>query len=133
MYKIALLDDNQEICELMGYFLSNYFDVATFTNTTSFLKKIEVDRYALAMIDLSIQPYYEDINIQDGCELIEYLKKTLQEPPLLILFTGWISRNPASEGKKLCPLADGFLAKDGDIEEMLQEINRLLPSKVSQN
>jgi DNA-binding NarL/FixJ family response regulator len=71
------------------------------------------------------------MKIYNGCELIKYLKETLKNPPVLVLFTGWIARNPLEEGREICPLADGFLAKDSDIEEMLQEINRLLASRTT--
>lgn len=128
MYKIALLDDNYEFCIVMECFLSNFFDISTFTNTNKFLKSIESELYDLVLVDFSIIPC-TDVSIQDGCELIEHLQKTLTHPPLLILVTGWIGRNPAKEGKKICPTADGFLAKDSGIEEILPELNRLLTAK----
>ncbi len=130
MYNVAVLDDNSDFCQVMQCFLSNYFTVYTFTDTRRFLEKIESTHYDLVLVDLSIIPSHR-IKIHNGCELIEYLKHTVKNPPLLVLFTGWISRNPREEGKQLCPLADGFLAKDSGIDEILQEINRLLSSKVS--
>lgn len=130
MYNLAVLDDNSGFCQVMQCFLSNYFEVATFTDTRKFLEKLDSEQYDLVLIDLSLIPNPER-KIQNGCELIAYLKNNLINPPLLVLFTGWISRNPIEEGRKICPLADGFLAKDSGIEEILQEINRLLASRVS--
>lgn len=129
MYNLAILDDNSGFCQVMQCFLSNYFEVSTFTDTQLFLEGMKSQIYDLVLIDLSIIPN-PDIKIHNGCELIKYLKETLSNPPILVLFTGWIARNPLEEGRQICPLADGFLAKDSDIEEMLQEINRLLTSKV---
>lgn len=130
MYNLAVLDDNVDFCQVLQCFLSNYFEVSTFTDTKKFLEKIESANYDLVLIDLSLIPN-QGIEIHNGCELIEYLKKNLLDPPLLVLLTGWISANPGEEGMKICPLADGFLAKDAGIEEMLKEINRLLAGKLA--
>ncbi|HAJ58241.1 MAG TPA: hypothetical protein DCP31_02335, partial [Cyanobacteria bacterium UBA8543] len=111
MFKIALLDDYQDFCLSLEYLLSDTFDVQSFTDTNIFLKKVESERYDLVLIDFSIISIPEQ-GIHNGCNLIEYIKERLKEPPLLILFTGWISRNALEEGKKICPMADGFLAKD---------------------
>jgi CheY-like chemotaxis protein len=128
MHNVAVLDDNSGFCQVMQCFLSNYFKVYTFTDTRKFLERLESERYDLVLVDLSIIPNHE-IKIHNGCELIEYLKKNLKNPPLLVLFTGWISRSPVEEGRQICPLADSFLAKDCGIEEILQEINRLLATR----
>lgn len=129
MYNLAVLDDNGGFCQVMHCFLSSYFKVSTFTDTRRFLEKIQTERYDLVLVDLSIIPS-QGIKIRDGCELIRFLKEHLKNPPLLVLFTGWITRNPLEEGRKICPLADGFLAKDSGIEEILHEINRLLASRI---
>jgi len=128
MYNLAMLDDNSGFCQVIQCFLSNYFNISTFTDTRIFLEKMESEQYDLVLVDLSIIPNSE-VRIKNGCELIEYLKRELKSPPLLVLFTGWISSNPGEEGRKICPLADGYLAKDCGIEEILQEINRLLASQ----
>ena len=130
MYNLAVVDDNSGFCQVIQCFLSNYFKVSTFTDTRNFLETVEAEHYDLVLVDLSIIPN-KNINIKNGCELIEFLKKHLNNPPLLVLFTGWISRNPLVEGRQICPFADGFLAKDSGIEEILQEINRLLGSRTS--
>lgn len=130
MYNLAILDDNSGFCQVMQCFLSNYFNVSTFTDTRIFLENLESEQYNLVLVDLSIIPN-PDRKIKNGCELIEYLKENLKNPPILVLFTGWISRNPLEEGKQICPFADSFLAKDSGIEEILEEINRLLASRAS--
>ena len=130
MCKIAILDDYQDFCLSLEYLLSDTFDVQSFTETNIFLKKVESERYDLVLVDFSIISIPEQ-GIHNGCNLIEYIKKSLKEPPILVLFTGWISRNALEEGKKICPMADGFLAKDSEIAEILQSINRFLASKTS--
>ncbi|HBB35069.1 MAG TPA: hypothetical protein DDZ80_32535 [Cyanobacteria bacterium UBA8803] len=128
MEKIAILDDRDDFCLVMDCLLNNYFEVFTFTNTNIFLENVRAEKYVALLIDLSINPS-RDLNINNGCQVIAYLKNILKNPPLFILFTGWISRNSSVEGRKICPLADGFLAKDTDIEEIIKEINRLIDSK----
>ncbi len=130
MYKIAILDDYQDFCLSLEYLLQDTYETHTFTDTNIFLEKVELGSYDLVLIDFSISPIL-DKQINNGCDLIQSLKLKLKEPPILILFTGWISRNALEEGMKICPIADGFLAKDSGIEETLHEINRFLVSKAS--
>lgn len=128
MYKIAILDDYQDFCLSLEYLLNDTFEAQAFTNTSIFLEKTESESYDLVLIDFSIISIPEQ-GINNGCDLIKYLKERLKEPPILVLFTGWISRNALEEGKKICPVADFFLAKDSEIKEVLQNINRFLASK----
>lgn len=128
MHSIALIDDNDCFCQVMQCFLSNYFDFHCFTDTNLFLEAIRSHKYQLVLVDFSIAPTHQML-VRNGCELIEYVKKNLEQPPLLVLFTGWIGNQPVAEGKKLCPIADGFVAKDSGIDEILQQINTLLTSQ----
>jgi CheY-like chemotaxis protein len=131
MSKIGLLDDNNDFCTAIQELLSNYHESYAFADTTIFLEKIKSEKYDLALIDLSIQPI-SSLKIYNGCDLIGYLKSTLSELPILVLFTGWISGNLVQEGRKICPLADGFIGKNLDLDNILQEINNLITSKNSQ-
>ena len=128
MYKIAILDDYQDFCLSLEYLLNDTFETQAFTNTSSFLEKAGSESYDLVLIDFSIISIPEQ-GINNGCDLIQYLKQKLKEPPILVLFTGWISRNALEEGKEICPMADFFLAKDSEINEIVQNINRFLTSK----
>ena len=92
-------------------------------------RSIRSHKYELVLVDFSITPTQEML-VRNGCELIEYVKKNLEQPPLLVLFTGWIGNQPVAEGQKLCPLADGFVAKDSGIHEILHQINTLLSSGI---
>ncbi|HEY9606093.1 MAG TPA: hypothetical protein V6C85_31085 [Allocoleopsis sp.] len=129
MRSIALIDDNDCFCQVMQCFLSNYFDFQGFTDTNLFLEAIRSHKYELVLVDFSITPI-QQILVRNGCELIEYVKKNLEQPPLLVLFTGWLGNQPVAEGKKLCPIADGFVAKDSGIDEILHQINTLLSSRI---
>ena len=130
MYKIALLDDNNEFCQVMECFLDHHFDFQAFTDTNLFVSEIQSSKYDLVLIDFSIVPP-RGLNIKNGCELIRYLKSSLSEPPFTVLFTGWIGLNTSEEGRRICPSADGYLAKSSDIENMLERLDKFLPSQVS--
>lgn len=131
MYKIGILDDNKDFCTAIQELLSNYFESSAFTETTKFLEKIKTEKYDLVLIDLSIQPI-SNLKIYNGCDLIGYLKRTLLEPPILVLFTGWISKNTLQEGRKICPIADSYLGKSADLDKVLQQINSLISDKYSE-
>ncbi|MFB8789500.1 MAG: response regulator [Potamolinea sp.] len=102
MSKITILDDNKDFCTAIQELLSNYFESSAFTETSEFLEKIKTEKYDLVLIDLSIQPISR-LKIYNGCDLIYYLKSTFSDPPILVLFTGWISGNALQEGRKICP------------------------------
>lgn len=128
MSKLAIVDDNQEFCLVMQYFLENYFEMFTFADIGSFFETIELAQYDLVLIDYTIPPYLNQ-KIENGCELIRYLKKILTAPPILVLLTGWLSKYDLEEGLKICPEADSFLAKDTDLIEILNQINRLIGNR----
>lgn len=130
MYKIALLDDNYEFCQVMECFLDHHFDFRYFTDTNIFVAEIKSVKYDLVLIDFSIVPLLS-LNINNGCELIRYIKTSLSDPPFCVLFTGWLGLNTVEEGKKICAIADGYLAKSSEIENMLEKIDNFLPSQVS--
>lgn len=79
-------------------------------------------------MDFSIPPaaYEKDM---DGRELITHLKQTLLNPPILVLATGFISKDDSEIGKEICPTADVFFAKDAGLSEILQQTKLLLNSK----
>ena len=128
MSKLAMIDDNQEFCLVMQYFLENYFEMFTFADIDSFFETLELEQYDLVLIDYTIPPYLTK-KIENGCELIRYLKKFLTAPPILVLLTGWLSKYDLEEGLKICPEADGFLAKDTDLTEILNQINQLIGNR----
>lgn len=126
MYKIAVLDDDENWCFALQRFFRNYFEVSVFKRVTSFLT--ELNDYDLVIVDFSIPPaaYEKDM---DGCQVICYLKENLPNPPILILATGFISKSNLELGSEICPQADAFFAKDAGLEEILQQTQQLLSLK----
>lgn len=128
MYKIAVVDDD-ELCGLaIQRFFRREFEVSIFTKVSSFLR--EPCLYDLVIVDYSIPPANYEKNM-DGCQLICHLKATLTQPPLLVLSTGFCSKNEIELGRDICPQADDFIAKDAGLEAILQQVKHLLDSRKS--
>ena len=129
MYKIAVIDDDEHWGLAVKRFFRNEFEVSIFTSVSRLLQ--EVESYDLVIVDFSIPPavYEKDM---DGRELITHLQETLLNPPLLVLATGFISRNDTEVGRNICPSADAFYAKDTGLEEILQQTKLLLESKIKE-
>jgi hypothetical protein len=64
----------------------------------------------------------------ESSELIRYLKN-LRYPPLVILVSGYVSKNDSALGRKICPEADAFCAKDAGLDELSAKIKDLLACK----
>jgi DNA-binding NarL/FixJ family response regulator len=130
MYKIGIIDDNELYCLSLKHFLSREFEVKIFTKVSAFLQNPR--SYDLVIVDYSIPAANYEKQI-DGSELICLLKTTLPNPPLLILATGFLSRNELEIGREICPEADGFLAKDTGLEVILQQVKQLLATRQYQS
>ena len=128
MFKIAVLDDDQQWGFAIQRFFRDEFEVSTYVDVYSFLSK--ANDYDLAIVDFSLPPARFERNM-NGCELICQLKSDLLHPPILILATGFLSQRDMSTGTALCPQADGFLVKDIGLEAILQQIKQVLAAKAA--
>ncbi len=126
MYKIAVVDDDRTWCFVIERFFRNDFKVFTFTEVSNFL--CQLGEYELVIVDYSIS-YDRDEERSQGRQLIRYLKKTLPDPPLLILASAYLSKNNLEFGKEFCPEADAFFAKDAGLEELLQQTKQLIDAR----
>lgn len=126
MYKIGIVDDDELFGLAIRRFLSRDFEVSVFTRVSSFLQA--QCSYDLVIVDYSIPcaNYEKEI---DGCQLICQVKGTLPNPPILVLLTGFLSKNNLELGKGICPEADSFLAKDAGLDTISQQVKYLLASK----
>ena len=126
MYKIGVLDDDENWCLIVERFLRKDFEVHTYKTVFTFLQEIE--DYDLLIIDFSLPPALYEKGM-DGCEIINHIKNNFINPPLLVLATGFISANELEYGREICPEADAFLAKDAGLDIILNEVKRLLEPK----
>lgn len=125
MYTIAVVDDDRHWCYVIERFFRNEFEVYTFPTTADFLKQ-SFD-FDLILVDYSI-PQIDYENYMDSRELIRYLK-SLRYPPIVVLVSGYVSKNNSDLGKNICPEADAFFAKDAGLDELLQKLQELLTGK----
>ena len=130
MHKIAVVDDDEYWCLAVQRFFRRDFEVTVFKSADRFLSK--AGQYDLAIVDFSIPPARYETSMT-GSELIRHLKETLPDPPLLVLASGFISKNDREIGYKICPEADDFIAKDAGLDEILQCVKNLLESKNPQS
>ena len=125
MYTMAVVDDDKHWCFTIDRFFRNEFEVYSFPTAADFLKQsFEFD---LVIVDYSIPPLYDEDYVESR-ELIHYLKK-LRYPPLVLLVSGYVSKNDSTLAKNICPEADGFCAKDAGLDELSRKIKELLACK----
>ncbi|HEY9629949.1 MAG TPA: response regulator [Coleofasciculaceae cyanobacterium] len=126
MYKLAILDDDPNWCLVAQRFLQKNYEVMVYKSVSSFLYAFdELSQYHLLLVDFVIPTARHEINV-DGIEIISRLKR-LPQPPNVILVTAYMSKYDLEvNGKKMCPEADGFFAKDAGLELLNQQISRLL-------
>ncbi len=126
MKKIAILDDDNYWGIALQRFFKKDFEVSIFTEVDRFLRK--ASQYELAIVDFSIPSARYETNMT-GSEVIRHLKESLADPPLLVLMSGFISKNDIEAGQLICPQADAFLAKDLGMDKILVEVKQLLEKK----
>lgn len=130
MNTIAVVDDDIHWCYVIERFFRNELEVYTFPTVSAFLKQLF--DYDLVIVDYSIPPVNYEENIE-SCELIHHLKNNLRYPPLVVLISGYVSKNDSELGRKICPEADAFLTKDAGLEELLWQIKQLIAANKNQN
>lgn len=126
MYKIGVVDDNELYCLALQRFLSREFEVSIFTKVSNFLQ--QACSFDLVIVDYSIPAANYEKEI-DGCQLICYIKASSPNPPLLILATGFLSKNELEIGEQICPQADSYLAKDAGLDATSLQIKQLLATR----
>jgi CheY-like chemotaxis protein len=129
--RIAVLDDDEHWCSILQRHLRKDFSVAVYTDVQSFLRN--KDQFDLIVVDFTLLPSSEFEAVTNGCQLIAYLKQTLQHPPIAVLTSGYIYQNDLedSELDPLCAEADLFLTKNTGLDTLLQQLQQLLVNKTS--
>lgn len=125
MYTLAVIDDDKHWCFTLERFFRGEFEVYTFATASDFLKQ-SFD-FDLVIVDYSI-PHMEYEEYVESSALIRYLKG-LRYPPLVILVSGYVSKNDSALGRNICPEADAFCAKDAGLDELSTKIKDLLACK----
>ncbi|MBD2459502.1 response regulator [Oscillatoria sp. FACHB-1407] len=102
------------------------YAVATFTDAHTFFQ--DAKHFDLALIDFSMpsRSYQKEM---DGCELIHLVKKSLEEPPILVLISAFFTKLIIPQVVDLCPEADAHWDKSISTEELLVQIQNLLSQR----
>lgn len=122
MKTIAVVDDDIHWCFTIERFFKNKFEIYRFPTASEFIQQ-SFD-FDLVIVDYSI-PHVTNETYIESLELIRYLKN-LRYPPLIILASGYVSKNDSALGKTICPEIDAFFAKDAGLDELAYTIKQLL-------
>ncbi|GAB4280143.1 MAG: hypothetical protein Fur0025_07880 [Oscillatoriaceae cyanobacterium] len=118
--KIAILDDDRLWCLAVKRFFRSEFEVDNFADSHTLINNIH--NYKLVIVDFSITPFDKMEKFTNGRELIQHIKLTIINPPVMILISGFISKNDLITATELCPEADDFWAKDAGLDSLLERV-----------
>ena len=120
MYKVAVVDDDEHWCQAIKRFFRYRFDVTTFTDPECFVQRSQ--EFDLVLVDFVLLPLFFFEPIHNGYELVQFLKRHLNQPPLMVLVSGMID----AEDHYLFPEADACVIKTVDLDDLEQQMFRLL-------
>lgn len=123
MYRVAVLDDDENWLFAIKRYLRGEFEVTTFNHVYSFIE--QADRYDLLILDLCLpsDPYEQ---MADGRLLIRQIRQRLPNPPILVLATAYVSRTDVETAERFCPEADAFLSKDAGLDRIAEQLRQIL-------
>jgi DNA-binding response OmpR family regulator len=127
MHRIAIVDDNETWCFVLALRLQQQgYAVSSFTNAQAFLR--EADQFDLVLIDFSIPaPRYQ--RDMDGPEVICQVKRQLDNPPVLVLISGFFTNTMLRSAATICPEADAIFSKQVELNDLFAHIRRLLSGR----
>lgn len=128
MDRIAIVDDNETWCFVVAHLFAQHgHSVSTFTEPSSFLQ--EAEKYDVVLVDFSIPPrrYQKEMN---GPDLIRQLKENLRQPPVMILISAFFTEDILPNVETICPQADGYLSKGMDLQEILQQVQQIIATRI---
>jgi CheY-like chemotaxis protein len=125
--KILIVDDDVDLTKAMQIILeSSDYTVLAVADREEGMERIRADKPDLAILDVMMSTW------EDGFEMARELKKdpACKDIPVLILTavkdrTG-LDFKPTAGDPTWCPV-DGFLDKPVDSEQLLEEVQKLLP------
>jgi response regulator RpfG family c-di-GMP phosphodiesterase len=118
-FKIVMVDDNWEICELFKTIIQNLemFEVISFDKGYRFLEYIEENKYDIAIVDIDLP----DIS---GYEIIKNIRNEQENYAPIIVISAF--EDFAHKIKALELGADDYIVKPVNIFEVVIKMNNLL-------
>ena len=81
MYKLAVLDDDQDWCVTVERFLRQDFSVVSYQSISSFFRQPQtLAQYDALLIDISLPMARHELSL-DGIEVVSRLKQLLPQSP----------------------------------------------------
>jgi DNA-binding NtrC family response regulator len=116
MNKIAIIDDENMITDMLKKYLSKSFHVSTFNDSVDGLSRVKSDNFDLVLLDI-LMPR------MDGIEVLEEIKKV--KPDIkVVMMTAYSTLDRVLKSHK--DGADNFIVKPfnslSDVERKLNEV-----------
>jgi excisionase family DNA binding protein len=116
--RIALIDDDNDIVELLKGYLNAEFEVTIYTETANIIDKLVELNPDLILLDVKMPE-------KDGFEIIEELKVNRRTRSIPVIFISALTQSEyAIKGLKL--QAEDYIRKPFNPEEIKLKINRIL-------
>lgn len=118
MKKILVVDDEANIRILYADELAEEgYEVVTAANTAEAVEKLQESEFDLTVLDIKLKN-------ESGIELLQKLVKERHEMPVILCSAFSCYKDDFSAW-----LADGYIVKSGNLDELKQEIARVLEKK----
>jgi DNA-binding NtrC family response regulator len=118
MKKILVVDDEANIRILYADELAEEgYEVVTAANTAEAVEKLQESDFDLAVLDIKLKN-------ESGIELLQKLVKERHDMPVILCSAFSCYKDDFSAW-----LADGYIVKSGNLDELKQEIARVLEKK----
>ena len=122
MSKILIVDDEPNIRILYSEEMTDEgYDVVTAANTAEALETLQNSHFDLAILDIKLKN-------ESGIELLQKLVKERHEMPVILCSAFSCYKDDFSAW-----LADGYVVKSGDLQELKQEITSVLSKKAQRS
>lgn len=118
MAKLLVVDDEANIRLLYAQELSDEgYSVVTAASALEAVEKLEADSFDLAVIDIKLKN-------ESGIELLQRIVKERQALPVILCTAFSCYKDDFSAW-----LADGYVVKSSDLQELKDEISRVLAKR----
>lgn len=118
MKKILVVDDEANIRILYADELAEEgYEVVTAANTAEAVEKLQESEFDLAVLDIKLKN-------ESGIELLQKIVKERHDMPVILCSAFSCYKDDFSAW-----LADGYIVKSGNLDELKQEIARVLEKK----
>lgn len=122
MSKLLVVDDESSIRLLYSHELADEgYDVTTAATAMEAVEKLQKDDFDLILLDIKLKN-------ESGLDLLQKIVKERHNIPVILCTAFSCYKDDFSAW-----LADGYVVKSSDLQELKDEIRRVLDKKVARN